>query len=193
MRSRTHFRLILKIWASRKESELTQLEKNIAETVDTLREDSEANSDNVDVREEESSENLVPEAPPLAANDDHDDDLNELLYAIQQKPKSRVFMWSLIASAFWFMLCGYYGYINVWPAVEKPVSVETLTGNLQVLIMIAVTFIPLLPLWGLAIMMRRALDMRHAAGHNDPGFSAPAATGKDFHRFNRNRWNRYSS
>ncbi len=149
------------------EADLAELEKSIADTVDTLRDNSgpaKSTAPEPEAVDEPAAENLLPDTPPAPANDDHNDELNDLLYAIQQKPCSRVFLWTVFASLLWLGLCAYYGYLNIWPDLNKPVTIETLTSEMQVLILAAVTIIPLMPLWGLAMMMHRAIEMRHAAG-----------------------------
>ncbi|MEM9329732.1 MAG: hypothetical protein AAGA53_00300 [Pseudomonadota bacterium] len=156
---------------SQSEAELKELEKSLAETADQLRDDSEANDleesqpeDLANQTPETEIEDDFPTSPPVPANDEHSEELNNLIYAIQQKPSSRVFFWTLLASLLWLGLTAYYTYSSVWPSLDRPVSLQSLISNSEFITLTAIAIIPLLPLWGFAVMLRRAHEMRHAAG-----------------------------
>ncbi len=105
----------------------------------------------------------LPDAPPAAANDAHDTELANLLYAMQQKPSNNVFLWTAILSLLWVVTCGFFAYQSVSPDLIRPITFSTLSQNQSVLFWAAVTILPLLPLWAFAYMIRRALEMRNAA------------------------------
>ncbi|MEM9279170.1 MAG: hypothetical protein AAGA76_11405, partial [Pseudomonadota bacterium] len=155
------------------DEQMAELEKSLAETADQLRDDSlqseieETTPASTDLEEAPATADLsddLPETPPVPANDEHDEELRNLIYSIQRKPTSRIFTWTALTSVIWLGLCAYYAYANVIPNLDQPVTFQTLSGNVEIIILIAAALVPLFPLWGFAVMLRRAHEMRHAAG-----------------------------
>ncbi|MEM7069616.1 MAG: hypothetical protein AAF478_12115 [Pseudomonadota bacterium] len=150
------------------EADLAKLEQSLAETAGKLRTGKSSKKEAAKEPQDSTVDaalDPIPESPPAPANDEHSEELNNLLYAIQQKPKNRVFLWTVLTSILWLGLCGYYGITQILPTLEQQVTFQSLAGDMKVLTFLAVTIVPLMPLWGLAFMMRRALEMRHAAGN----------------------------
>ena len=104
-----------------------------------------------------------PASPPAAANDEINPELATLIYSIQQKPSSNAFLVTFIISLVWLGACAFYGYQNILPTLGENFELASFFKSSQHLIYTAVTFLPLLPLWAFAILVRRSQEMRHAA------------------------------
>lgn len=104
-----------------------------------------------------------PVAPPSAANDEINPELANLIYAIQQKPKSRVFLMTLLITILWLGACAFYGYQNILPTLGENFQIGSFFNSSQLMIFAAVAILPLLPLWAFAVLVRRSQEMRHAA------------------------------
>ncbi|MEM7214221.1 MAG: hypothetical protein AAF423_01665 [Pseudomonadota bacterium] len=152
------------------DEDMETLENSLSEeTKDGSSDADSTEASDIDTPGQESSEQIddfgdLPDQPPAPANDEHSRELNNLLYALQQKPRSSIFTWTSLASLLWIGLCGYYGYVNILPDLPKPVTIATITGSTEVITLAVVLIALLLPLWGFAIMLKRAHEMRHAAG-----------------------------
>ena len=108
-------------------------------------------------------EALPPESPPAAANDEINPELATLLYSIQQKPRSKVFLFTFLISALWLGACAYYGYQNILPTISENFVPADFFKSQQLMIFAAIALLPLLPLWAFAMLIRRSQEMRHAA------------------------------
>ena len=106
---------------------------------------------------------LPPASPPAAANDEINPELASLIYSIQQKPKSRVFLMTFIITIAWLGACAYYGYQNILPTLGENFQIGSFFSSQQLMTFAAVTLLPLLPLWAFAVLVRRSQEMRHAA------------------------------
>lgn len=106
---------------------------------------------------------LPPASPPVAANDEINPELANLLYSIQQKPSSRVFLLTFILTLAWLGLCAYYGYQNILPTIGENFKPASFFNSPELMTFAAVTILPLLPLWAFAVLVRRSQEMRHAA------------------------------
>ena len=104
-----------------------------------------------------------PASPPAAANDEINPELASLIYSIQQKPKSRVFLMTFLVSVAWLLACAYYGYVNIWPTIDANLQISSFFNSTQLMTFAAVALLPLLPLWAFAVLVRRSQEMRHAA------------------------------
>lgn len=104
-----------------------------------------------------------PIAPSKAANDEINPQLASLIYAIQQKPSSRIFLITFLISLIWIAACTYYGYLNVYPNLTAPLTTSSVFETPGLMSLLAIAFLPLLPIWGFALMLHRAQEMRHAA------------------------------
>lgn len=104
-----------------------------------------------------------PSAPPAAANDEVNPELANLIYAIQQKPKSRVFAYTAVLTIIWLVACAIYAYQNVLPTLPLDFKPIDAISSTRLLTFIAIAILPLLPLWAFAILVRRSQEMRHAA------------------------------
>jgi len=104
-----------------------------------------------------------PASPPAAANDEINPELASLIYSIQQKPKSRVFLITFVITIAWLAVCAYYGYQNIWPTLGDNFQFSAFFKSTQLMTFAAVTLLPLLPLWAFAVLVRRSQEMRHAA------------------------------
>ncbi len=124
-------------------------------TSDNLAPDSLSSLDEIDA--------LPPASPPAAANDEVNPELASLIYSIQQKPSSKVFLLTFILSLAWLAACGYYGYQNILPTLGENFELASFFKSSTLLTFAAITFLPLLPLWAFAILVRRSQEMRHAA------------------------------
>ncbi len=106
---------------------------------------------------------LPPASPPAAANDEVNPELANLIYSIQQKPSSRVFLFTFIISLMWLAACGYYGYQNILPTIGDNFEIASIFKSSTLMTFAAITILPLLPLWAFATLVRRSQEMRHAA------------------------------
>jgi hypothetical protein len=111
---------------------------------------------------------LPPSSPPAAANDEVNPELASVLYAIQQKPKSRIFLGTFIVTLLWLGACAFYAYKNILPLFGQNPDLSWILNSpalfsTPVLSFAAITILPLFPLWAFAVLVRRSQDMRHAA------------------------------
>ncbi|MEL7430389.1 MAG: hypothetical protein AAFN43_10360, partial [Pseudomonadota bacterium] len=101
--------------------------------------------------------------PPAPANDEHEAELASLVYNIQQKPKSSVFLWTGVFSLLWLAACAVYGYVYILPELETPVRLAALASNGAASLLTVTAVLGLLPLWAFGFLMKRAQEMRHAS------------------------------
>ncbi len=104
-----------------------------------------------------------PEHPPVPANDAYESELSKLIYAMQQKPRSHIFLGTAIVSLIWLAGCAVYAYTNILSSDNTSLTGASLFDNVPLMTVVAVAIIPLLPLWAFASLTKRAFEMRHAA------------------------------
>ncbi len=98
-----------------------------------------------------------------AANDDQADTISDLVYSMQQQPRSSAGLISLVLGLIWTSICGYYAYTQFGAEFAGDTSFSGLIGQPKFIMLSAAFVLPLLLLWAFANMIRRAQEMRHAA------------------------------
>ena len=113
-------------------SEIDSIEAQLKEAADEFRQSSNnlaiSESELIDDLEEDqrrtrsrggnevaSTEAIPPSSPPAPANDAHSNELSSLLYSIQQKPQSNIFLYTAVISVAWLALCGFLAYQSILP------------------------------------------------------------------------------
>ena len=99
----------------------------------------------------------------LAANDDRENTISDLVYALQKKPGSSVGWVSAVVALVWASGCIFFGFSRFGAEISAVSSIGDLFASPQIYLMIAVIILPLLTLWAFSSMVRRAQEMRHAA------------------------------
>ena len=101
--------------------------------------------------------------PVPAANDDQQSTVSDLVYALQNKPRSMTGWLSLGLGIAWIAGCVFYGFANLGTEISAVKSFGDISNSPKILLLIAALILPLLVLWAFASMIRRAQEMRHAA------------------------------
>jgi len=139
-----------------------ELEQKLASATNDLRAD-EKNSQEPPFPDLDQDGDFAPDKTPVPANDDHDQSIADLLYAIQQKPRSRIYGYAFVISLLWIGLCGYYASTILLPEFSTTSSLTAMLASPVGLTALAILVFPIMLLWAFATLVRRAQEMRHAA------------------------------
>jgi len=105
---------------------------------------------------------IETQALPLPANDEHNSEINNLLYAISNKPSSYVFTLATLFTLVWLAACAYVGYNTVYDTLPSTFDVPTIITNQPLLIFGAFVLISLIVIWSCAILVKRSHDMKYS-------------------------------
>ncbi|MFZ1814126.1 MAG: hypothetical protein WBO55_02250 [Rhizobiaceae bacterium] len=100
----------------------------------------------------------------LAANDSQTSGLSELVYSLQQRSKSRAYLYALLLSLVWVGVCaGTYVVAARGGRIAAPSSLTDLFTSPSLALFTGFAILPLFMIWVLVITLRRSAEMRLAA------------------------------
>lgn len=102
------------------------------------------------------------QALPLPANDEHNSEINSLLYSISNKPRSFVFPLATIFTLVWLAGCAYVGYNTIYDTLPSTFNIPSIISNQPLLIFAAIVFVSLIVIWSCAILVKRSHDMKYS-------------------------------
>lgn len=102
------------------------------------------------------------QALPLPANDEHNSEINNLLYSISNTPTSYVFTLATLFTLVWLAACAFVGYQTVYDTLPSTFDVEAIINNQPLMIFGAFVLISLIFIWSCAILVKRSHDMKYS-------------------------------
>lgn len=102
------------------------------------------------------------QALPLPANDEHNSEINNLLYSISNKPSSYVFTLATLFTLVWLAACAFVGYHTIYDSLPSTFDINAIINNQPLMIFGAFVLISLIFIWSCAILVKRSHDMKYS-------------------------------